>query len=615
MAFFGGSTGAIYRQFSLTLVSAMGLSVVVALVLTPALCATLLKPVERGHVWETKGFFGWFNRAFDRGRVSYGRGVRGVLGRSTATLVAYAILLVALALLFLRLPTAFLPDEDQGILFVQVSAPAGATQERTQQTLKKVETYFREVEKANVDSVFTVAGFSFGGGGQNSGLAFVKMKDWSERTRPEQKVSAIARRAMGALFQIKDAMVFAFAPPAVIELGNATGFDFQLQDRGGMGHAALMQARNQLLGMAMQNPALMGVRPNGLEDTPQYRISVDREKAKALGLSLADINTTISAAWGSAYVNDFIDNGRVKKVFLQADAPFRMLPEDVNRWEVRNAAGRMVPFSTFSGAHWEYGSPQLERYNGVPSRDIMGAPAPGHSSGEAMEIMAELAKKLPAGISYEWTGLSYEERLAGSQAPALYAISILVVFLCLAALYESWTIPFAVILVVPLGVLGAVAAVSLRGLSNDVYFQVGLLTTIGLAAKNAILIVEFAKELYQQGHTLVEATVEAAHQRLRPILMTSLAFVLGVLPLAIANGAGSGAQNAIGIGVMGGMISATVLAIFFVPVFFVVVLHWFGADPTRRPPDDDATFGEQPTSEATLSPDHSSQPSMDGTRL
>lgn len=588
MAFFGGSTGAIYRQFSITLVSAMGLSVLVALILTPALCATILKPVERGHGWEEKGFFGAFNRLFERSRRSYTRGVQGVLHRRGRVLAIYALLVAGMAFLFLRIPTSFLPDEDQGIFFVQVSTPAGATQQRTQQVLDQVTQYFLTAEKDNVESIFTVAGFNFSGRGQNSGMAFVRMKDWSQRTSPDRKVAAVTRRAMGALSQVKDAMVFAFAPPAVLELGNASGFDLQLQDRGNMGHAALMQARNQLLGMAGQNPALMAVRPNGLEDTPQYRLSVNREKAQALGLSLADVNTTISAAWGSSYVNDFIDNGRVKKVYLQADAPFRMLPDDVNRWEVRNNAGQMVPFSTFTTAKWEYGSPQLERYNGVPSRDINGMPAPGHSSGEAMAIMESLVAKLPPGIGFQWTGLSYEERLAGSQAPALYAISVLVVFLCLAALYESWSIPFAVMLVVPLGVLGAVAAVTVRGLSNDVYFQVGLLTTIGLAAKNAILIVEFAKELHEKGRSLMGATIEAAQQRLRPILMTSLAFILGVLPMALANGAGSGAQNAIGVGVMGGMLSATVLAVFFVPVFFVVVLRMTRKAPKRLHLHDDS---------------------------
>ncbi|SIS88278.1 efflux RND transporter permease subunit [Insolitispirillum peregrinum] len=576
MAFFSGSTGAIYRQFSLTLVSAMALSVLVALVLTPALCATILKPVEPGHAWEKKGFFGWFNRAFDASRDRYTRGVTGVLKRPVRFVGIYIALLVALGFLFVRLPSAFLPDEDQGIMFMQVSTPASASQERTLTALRSVEDYFLNVEKDNVSSIFTVAGFSFSGRGQNSGLGFVKLKDWDERQRPDQKAAFIARKAMGALSTVKDAMIFAFTPPAVTELGNASGFDLQLQDRGGLGHEKLMQARNMMLGMASQNPALIGVRPNGLEDTPQFKVNVDREKASALGVSLSDINTTMSTAWGSSYVNDFMDNGRVKKVYLQADAPYRMQADDLNRWEVRNSAGEMVRFSTFMTSKWTYGSPQLERYNGMPSREIMGAPAPGHSSGEAMAIMEGIAKQLPPGISLSWTGLSYEERMAGAQAPALYAISILVVFLCLAALYESWSIPFSVMLVVPLGVLGAVAAVSMRGLSNDVYFQVGMLTTIGLAAKNAILIVEFAKEIYErEKKSLVEAAIEAAGQRLRPILMTSLAFILGVLPLAIAHGAGSGAQNAIGVGVMGGMISATVLAIFFVPLFFVLVLRYF----------------------------------------
>ena len=576
MAFFGGSTGAIYRQFSLTLVSAMSLSVLVALVLTPALCATMLKPVERGHAWETRGAFGLFNRAFDASRDGYGRGVGGILKRTGRVMALFAAVVAVLGFMFTRLPGSFLPDEDQGIMFVQVATPAGATQERTVEALTKVEGYFLNAEKENVSSIFTVAGFSFSGRGQNSGIGFVKLKDWSLRKRPDQKAGTVGMRAMGALSAIKDAMVFAFTPPAMLELGNATGFDLQLQDLGGLGHEKLMQARNQLLGMAGQNPALMAVRPNGLEDTPQFRVKVDREKASALGLSLADINTTLSAAWGSSYVNDFVENGRVKKVYVQADAPYRMLPEDLRRWEVRNDAGTMVPFATITNTHWAFGSPQLERFNGVPSRQIMGAPAPGRSSGEAMAIVEGMAARLPPGIGLSWTGLSYEERLAGSQAPALYAISIVVVFLCLAALYESWSIPVSVILVVPLGVIGAVAAVMLRGLPNDVYFQVGLLTTIGLASKNAILIVEFAKDLHEKGRSLAEATVEAAGQRLRPILMTSLAFVLGVLPLAIADGAGSGAQNAIGVGVMGGMISGTVLAIFFVPVFFVVVQRRFG---------------------------------------
>ena len=570
MAFFGGSTGVIYRQFSLTLVTAMTLSVLVALILTPALCASILKPLPHGMA--TTGFFGWFNRNFERGRRSYDGSLSHILGRGGRYLVLYGGIVLALVLMMRAVPGSFLPEEDQGVLFVLAQAPAGASQERMNETLKTVEEHFLTAEKDTVAGIFTVAGFSFAGRGQSGGLAFVNLKDWSQRQRPDQKVLAIAGKAMGAFSRIKDALVFAFPPPAVLELGNASGFDFQLQDQGGLGHEALMQARNQLLGQAARHPALAMVRPNGMEDTPQLRVTVDREKAGALGLSLADINTTLSATWGSVYVNDFIESGRVKKVMLQADAPFRMQPNDLDRLQVRNNAGEMVPFSTFSSTAWSYGSPQLERYNGIPSRDIMGSPSPGHSSGQAMAAMEEIARTLPPGIGFSWTGLSYEERLAGSQAPALYAISILVVFLCLAALYESWSIPLAVLMVVPLGVVGAVAAVYLRGLPNDVYLQVGLLTTIGLAAKNAILIVEFAKDLTEQGHTLAEAAALAARQRLRPILMTSLAFMLGVMPLAIANGAGSGAQNAIGTSVLGGMFSATVLAIFLVPLFFVVVL-------------------------------------------
>jgi multidrug efflux pump len=571
MAFFSGSTGAIYRQFSLTVVSAMVLSVVVALVLTPALCATMLKPVK-GHGQPRKGFFGWFNRTFDRGNAKYQRGVGHMVHRRGRYMLVYLLIVGGLAVLFLRLPSAFLPNEDQGVLFTQISLPPGATLERTLETVEAVEKHYLEDEKDYVQGAFAVAGFSFSGRGQNTAIVFSSLRDWSVRGSEEGAVSAIAGRAMGALSKVRDAMIFAFTPPAIIELGNATGFDMQLVDRGGLGHEALMKARGQLLGLASQNPALVGVRPNGLDDNPQLRIDIDREKASALGLSLADINTTLSATWGSAYVNDFIENGRVKRVYLQADAPYRMLPSDLDRWYMRNSAGEMVPFSTFSSTHWDYGSPRLERFNGVSSINIQGQAAPGVSSGEAITIMEDLARQLPQGISFEWQGLTYEERLSGAQAPALYAISILVVFLCLAALYESWSIPASVILVVPLGVLGAVIAAHLRGLPNDVYFQVGLLTTIGLSAKNAILIVEFAKDMHDEGMDLVEATIEACRQRLRPILMTSFAFILGVLPLAISTGAGSGSQNAIGVGVMGGMISATVLAIFFVPVFFVAVL-------------------------------------------
>ena len=581
MAFFSGSVGSIYRQFSITLVSAMALSVLIALVLTPALCATILKPLQEGHEEKKTGFFGLFNKGFNFSRRHYILNVRWSLHRPVRLMLVYAAIIAVLALLFVRLPTSFLPDEDQGIMFVQVQGPAGTTAELTSKSVDQVAAYFREHEKDTVDSVFTLVGFNFAGRGQNNGMAFIRLKDWSLRKDKDKKLKAIIKRSQAALSQVKGAMVFAFAPPAIIELGNATGFDFELIDRSGAGHEALMQARNQMLGMAGKNPKLMGVRPNGLEDTPQYRLVVDREKARALGLSISNINTTISSAWGSAYVNDFIDRGRVKKVYLQADAPYRMLPEDVNRWEVRNSAGGMVPFSTFTSAHWEFGSPQLERYNGSPSRQILGSPAAGYSSGEAMAVMQELASKLPPGFGYEWTGLSYEERLAGSQAPALYALSILVVFLCLAALYESWSIPFAVMLVVPLGVVGAVLAVTLFGLSNDVYFQVGLLTTMGLSAKNAILIVEFAKEIHEQGRSVIGATIEAARQRLRPILMTSMAFILGVLPLAINSGAGSGAQNAIGIGVIGGMLSGTVLAVFFVPLFFVTVQKGLGKPPKR----------------------------------
>ena len=581
MAFFSGSTGGIYRQFSLTIVSAMVLSVLVALILTPALCATMLKPVERGHSWTNTGFFGWFNRGFNFTRRFYRISVNYVIHRVFRYLFLYILICGGLVFLFVRLPTAFLPDEDQGVMLVQVTAPAGSTMERTQQTMDKIQHYFQENEKDTVQSVYTVVGFSFAGRGQNSGLAFILLKDWGERKQPQQKLKPTIGRAMQAFSQIKDANIFVFAPPAVPELGTATGFDFELVDNAGIGHEKLTAARNMLLGMAWQNPNLMMVRPNGLEDTPQYKINIDQEKATALGLSISDINNTLSTAWGSSYVNDFMDNGRTKKVYVQADAPFRMLPDDLNRWYVKNSAGDMTPFSTFSSSKWMYGSPQLERYNGVSSMEILGSPATGKSSGEAMKAMEQIASKLPPGVGYQWTGLSYEEKLAGSQAPALYAISIMVVFLSLAALYESWAIPFSVIMVVPLGILGAVGATTLCSMPNDVYFQVGLLTTMGLSAKNAILIVEFAKNLYQRGQPLFAAIVEAAHQRLRPILMTSLAFTLGVLPLAIANGAGSGSQNAVGIGVLGGMISATILAIFFVPAFYVFIMRHFAKPPRR----------------------------------
>ncbi|MDR6624149.1 efflux RND transporter permease subunit [Caulobacter segnis] len=575
MAFFGGSQGVIYRQFSITIVSAMGLSVLVALVLTPALCATMLKPVEAGHKEHQKGFFGWFNRSFNDMSSRYQGSVRGILGKSGRWMAVYAAIIVAMGLLFVRLPSAFLPEEDQGIMITLVQLPAGATEQKTQAVLSQVRDHFLKDEKDAVQSVFTVSGFSFSGAGQNAGLAFVRLKDFEHRKAAQLKAQAVAGRAMGAFSQIRDAMVFAVIPPSVPELGTSSGFDFQLQDIAGVGHDTLMQARNMMLGMASQDPNLVGVRPNGQDDTPQLKIEVDQAKAGAMGLTTADINSALSAAWGGSYVNDFIDRGRVKKVYIQADAPYRMTPEDLNRWYVRNDQGQMVPFPAFATASWTYGSPRLERYNGLPSMNIQGSPAPGKSSGDAIAAMEKLAAKLPPGVSFEWTGLSAQELESGNQAPALYAISILVVFLLLAALYESWSIPLAVIMVIPLGIVGALLATFVRGLSNDIYFQVGLLTTMGLASKNAILIVEFAKDLYEKGMSLIDATLEAVRLRLRPIIMTSLAFVFGVLPLAISNGAGSGAQHAIGTGVIGGMISATLLAIFFVPLFFVVVEKLF----------------------------------------
>ena len=580
MAFFGGSTGVIYRQFSITIVSAMVLSVVVAMIFTPALCATLLKQPEKGHSLTNHGFFGWFNRNFDRGTQKYQGFVGKLIQRSGRSMIVYGALLAVLAVAFMRLPTSFLPEEDQGVLFTQIQLPTGSTQEQTLKTIEKVEHHFLVNEKSSVASVFAVAGFSFGGSGQNAGIAFVKLKDWDERSGAANRASAIAGRAMGALSQMKEAMVFTFAPPAVMELGNASGFDLQLQDTGGVGHEALMQARNQLLSMAANNKLLTGVRANGQEDTPQYQIKVDQQKATALGLSVADINKVLSVGWGSAYVNDFVDRGRVKKVYVQGEPDARMSPEDLAKWFVRNTDGSMVPFSAFTTGKWNFASPRLERYNGLSSVEILGNPAAGVSSGVAMAEVEKMVAKLPEGISYEWTGLSREEQEAGSQTTSLYTISVLIVFLCLAALYESWSVPFSVLLVVPLGVIGAVLATLGSQLSNDVYFQVGLLTVVGLAAKNAILIVEFAKDLQDSGMDLRAATLSAVKLRLRPILMTSIAFGLGVLPLAIAHGAGSGSQNAIGVGVLGGMLTATFLGIFFVPVFFVLVRGWFA---TRKP--------------------------------
>lgn len=582
MAFFGGSTGIIYRQFSITIVSAMVLSVIVALTLTPALCASLLKPVHSDH-YEKKGFFGWFNRNFNNATSKYQASVGSMLGKTGRYMVIYVAIVIALGVLFMRLPSSFLPDEDQGIMFTQMTLPVGATKERSMVVMDQIEKHYLEDEKAAVRSVFSVIGFSFSGRGQNNAIAFVGMKDWSERTDESLHVQSIAARAMGTFSKIKDAMVFPFVPPAITQLGTSSGFNVQLQDLGGLGHEALMQARNQFLGMAAQDKRLVGVRPNGQDDNPQFKLDVNQEKAAALGVSLSDINAIFSTVWAASYVNDFIDKGRVKKVFVQGEAQYRMLPEDVKNWYVRNNKGEMVPFSAFTSGRWIYGSPRLERYNGVSSLNLIGQGAPGISSGDAMLAVEEMIAKLPPGIGYQWTGMSLQERESGSQAPMLYALSILIVFLCLAALYESWSVPFAVILVVPLGVIGAVLFAMGRGLSNDVYFQVGLLTTIGLAAKNAILIVEFAKSLHEEGMDLLKATLEAVRMRLRPIIMTSLAFMLGVTPLVLSTGAGSGSQNAIGTGVFGGMFSATVLAIFFVPVFFVVVFRfaqrWFPSRP------------------------------------
>jgi multidrug efflux pump len=585
MAFFGGSTGVIYRQFSITIVSAMILSVVVALTLTPALCATMLKPVDREKHHNKGGFFGWFNRNFQRATNGYESGVRKMLARTGRSMFVYLLIVLVLGFLFTRLPGSFLPDEDQGIMFTQMTLPVGATKERSIAVMDQIEDHYLNNEPDTVRSIFSVIGFSFSGRGQNNGIAFVGMKDWSERTAAEHHVQAVAERAMMAFAGIKDAMVFALVPPAISQLGTSSGFNLQLQDLGGLGHEALMQARDQFLGMAMQDPRLVGVRPNGQDDNPQFKIDIDHQKAAALGVSLNDVNSTFNAAWASSYVNDFIDKGRVKKVFVQGDAEFRMMPEDVGKWYVRNNQGEMVPFSAFTTGRWIFGSPRLERYNGVPAVNILGQGAPGVSSGDAMLAVEEIVARLPRGIGYEWSGMSLQERESGNQAPLLYTLSILVVFLCLAALYESWSVPFAVMLVVPLGIIGAVVFAMGRGLSNDVYFQVGLLTTIGLASKNAILIVEFAKTLYEEGLSLIDATMQAVRMRLRPIIMTSLAFMLGVTPLVIANGAGSGSQNAIGTGVFGGMFSATVLAIYFVPVFFIVVFrlaHRWTSDPVEE---------------------------------
>ncbi|MBL4603992.1 MAG: efflux RND transporter permease subunit [Emcibacteraceae bacterium] len=575
MAFFGGSAGVIYRQFSLTIVSAMTLSVIVALVLSPSLCATFLKQEKEGERRSTTGFFGLFNKYFSRLRVFYQNSTSYMVRRTARFFLIYVVLTSGMIYIFMTLPTSFLPNEDQGMMMMMVTTPPGATAERTLESVHQIEDYFLDEQSRNVNHLFTVVGFSFAGAAQNSGMGFVGLKDWDERKEDSQSVFSIFGQAMGAFSQIKDAFAFAFFPPPIQELGNASGFDFHLVDRAGLGHQAIMNARNQILGAAAQNPLLIGVRPLGLDDVPQIKIDIDSEKASALGLSLSDINQTLQISWGSSYVNDFVDKGRIKRVYIQGDAEFRMMPEDIYEWYVRNNLGQMIPFNNFSTVSWEFGPPKLERFNGVASINIQGSPAPGVSSGVAMDEIEKIIATLPDGFGIEWSGLSYEERLTGSQAPMLYAISVLVVFLCLAALYESWAVPLAVLLVVPLGVLGAVIGSKMFGMANDVYFQVALLTTVGLASKNAILIVGFAKELHEDGMSLMEATALAARQRFRPILMTSLAFILGVSPLAFATGAGSGSQNAIGVAVMGGMLAATFLAIFFVPMFYIAVERIF----------------------------------------
>jgi hydrophobe/amphiphile efflux-1 (HAE1) family protein len=582
MAFFAGSTGVIYRQFSVTIIASMLLSVVVALILTPVLCVSFLRPVPKGHessesgVWFMRPFFRWFDHLFFRFRETYVGVVGHSLVRKPRYVILFVLIVVAMGFLFKRMPSAYLPDEDQGILMAQALLPGNSTLEQTKKVMEVVRDHFLIDEKDAVEGIMTVSGRAFSGSGQNAGLAFIKLKDWGLRPRADQKAFAVAGRAMGAFSKIRSAMVFAFAPPAVIELGMAKGFDFQLLDRGGLGHAKLMETRNQLLGMAAQNPVLNKVRPNGLEDVPEYRVDVDWEKAGAMGAPISSIHNTISAAFGSAYVNDFIQGGRVKRVYVQADAPYRMSPNDLEKLYVRNITGKMVPFSSFASGHWTSGSPKLERFNGFPSINIQGESAPGRSSGEAMRVMENFVKELPQGVGYDWTGLSYQERQAGSQAAPLYAFSILVIFLCLAALYESWPIPISILLALPLGVIGGVIGSTLRGLPNDVYFQIGLLTTLGLTTKNAILIVQFAKSRVEEGMGMTEATLEAAKLRLRPIVMTSLAFGFGVMPLAFANGAGAGAQKAIGTAVLGGVVTSTFLVTLFAPLFFVMIEKTFG---------------------------------------
>ena len=591
MAFFGGSTGVIYRQFSVTLIASMLLSVVVALILTPVLCASLLKPVRAGHepaenaVSFLRPFFLRFDRFFFRTRDRFVKTVERSQSRKLRYIIVYVVIVAAVGVLFFRMPTGYLPDEDQGTMMAQVILPTGSTREQTDAVLDQVRSYFMENEKEAVKSCMTISGAGFSGTAQNNGMIFVMLKDWELRNRADLRVKAVAERAMKAFSRFRNSIAFAFPPPPVVELGIATGFDFQLLDRGGLGHDKLMAARNQLLGLASKDARLTKVRPNGLEDVPEYRVDVDWDKAGALGIPITSIHDTIVSAFGSAYVNDFIQGGRIKRVFVQADAPYRMLPKDIEKLYVRNTTGKMVPFSSFASGHWTSGSPRLERFNGFPSMNIQGEAPPRRSTGEAMQAMEEIVAKLPKGIGFEWTGLSYQEKMSSSQGPLLYAFSIIVIFLCLAALYESWTIPISIMLVLPLGVIGAALATWSRGMYNDVYFQIGFLTTLGLTTKNAILVVQFAKEQMAQGAGLIEATVEAAKLRFRPIIMTSLAFFFGVLPLAVATGAGAGAMKAIGTAVAGGMLTATVIAIFFIPLFFVLISRIFKRKQSPREPD------------------------------
>jgi HAE1 family hydrophobic/amphiphilic exporter-1 len=582
MIFFPGSTGIIYRQFSITVIASMLLSVLVALVLTPVLCASLLRPVAKGHEAAETGirvlqpFFLAFDRVFNRLRDLYAAYVGRIIGRRLRFVLVYVVIVATMSVLYLRMPTDYLPDEDQGLLLTMVQLPMGSTLEQTEAVLEEVRRHYLVDQAEAVESCMTVSGFGFSGQGQSQAMAFVKLRDWELRSRPDLSAAHVAGTAMRALSGQRGALVYAFPPPAVVELGIATGFDLMLQDRAGIGHANLTQARNQLLGMAATDPRLMRVRPNGMDDVPQYKIDIDWEKAGALGVPVSAVQSYLATAFGSAYVGDFVQGGRVKRVFAQADAPFRMLPSDLDRLHVRNVHGGLVPLKSLASGRWISGSPRLERYNSFPAMNIQGEAAPGRSTGEAMQAMEELIGRLPDGIGHEWTGLSYQQRMSESQTGLLYAFSVLAIFLVLAALYESWTVPISILLALPLGVIGGVLASSSRGMANDVYFQIGLLTVLGLTTKNAILIVVFAKNRFEQGQGLIEATLAAARTRLRPIVMTSLAFGFGVLPLAIASGAGAGAMRAIGTSVLGGMVTATFLAIFFIPLFFVLVVRTFG---------------------------------------